>query len=113
MTACRSGGWGKLVSRTRCSALGAAPQSRDPGRRRRVHQSVGPGSAAHHFVLRCVRGTEMPLPLHVLLFRDLLGLIRIALDVSLDRDAYRVAICEDGLGMRVDQIPSEDARVQL
>ena len=31
------------MSRTRCSALGAAPQSRDPSRR------IGPGSAAHRY----------------------------------------------------------------
>jgi hypothetical protein len=32
-----------------------APQSRDP--HRQFAEKVGPGSAAHHFVLRSVRGT--------------------------------------------------------
>src|SRR5713101_8275172 len=56
-----------LVSRTRCSALRAAPQSRDPYRR----CEMDPGSAAHcHsasktrvnalMALRCVRGTLWP-----------------------------------------------------
>jgi hypothetical protein len=42
-----------LVSRTRCSALRAAPQSRDLYRR----CEMDPGSAAHRCALRCVRGT--------------------------------------------------------
>src|SRR5713226_2759524 len=45
-----------LVSRTRCSALRAAPQSRDPYRR----CEMDPGSAAHRCALRCVRGTLWP-----------------------------------------------------
>jgi hypothetical protein len=56
-----------LVSRTRCSVLHAAPQSRDP-----LPGSLHPGSAAHHaarhrasktrvnalMALRCVQGTK-------------------------------------------------------
>src|SRR3984893_17049897 len=45
-----------LVSRTRCSALRAAPQSRDLSRR----CEMDPGSAAHRCALRCVRGTPWP-----------------------------------------------------
>ncbi|SHH51635.1 hypothetical protein SAMN05443248_5072 [Bradyrhizobium erythrophlei] len=41
-----------LVSRTRCSVLHAAPQSRDLWL-----PAMGPGSAAHRYELRCVRGT--------------------------------------------------------
>ena len=43
----------RIVSRTRCSALRAAPQSRDP---LVAHLQDGPGSAVHHFVLHRIRG---------------------------------------------------------
>src|SRR6266571_727296 len=45
-----------LVSRTRCSALRAAPQSRDLYCHL-LSCEVDPGSAAHRCALRCIRGT--------------------------------------------------------
>ena len=47
-----------LVSRTRCNALRAAPQSRDPIRNH-ANCKMDPGSAAHRFALRSVRGTSV------------------------------------------------------
>jgi len=53
------------VSRTRCSVLHDAPQSRDPRATKKVDpgiSSADPGSAAHHAAkggaLRSIRGTE-------------------------------------------------------
>jgi hypothetical protein len=43
-----------FVSRARCSVLHAAPQNRD---RYECCLRYDPGSAAHRFALRCVRGT--------------------------------------------------------
>ncbi len=47
----------RFVSRTRCSVLYAAPQSRDP---QRLCEDLDPGSAAHRFALRSIRGTHSP-----------------------------------------------------
>src|SRR6202171_1079398 len=46
-----------IVSWTRCSVLRDAPQSLDP-----FANEMDPGSAAQHFVLRCIRGTQPYLP---------------------------------------------------
>ena len=43
------------MSRTRCSVLHAAPQSRDP--KITGAESMDPGPAAHRFALRSIRGT--------------------------------------------------------
>ena len=56
------------MSRTRCSVLYAAPQSRDP--HFLACGAMGPGLAAHRYALRSIRGTRaalariQPLALH-------------------------------------------------